>query len=119
MMLERYDEKSELGLIKIHNNVIASIAYLAALEIEGVSRICDDLKSSALNFIGKKTKSGAIDARTEKGDTVSIIVPIIIKYGYNIPEVALKVQEKIKSTIEESTDLSPKEIIIKIKGVEK
>ena len=115
----REDEKSELGLIKIHNNVIASIAYLATLEVEGVSRVCDDLKSSALNLIGKKARCGAIDARSEKSDSVSIIIPIIVKYGYNIPEIALKVQEKVKNAIEESTDLSPKEISVKIKGVER
>jgi uncharacterized alkaline shock family protein YloU len=113
------DEKSDLGLIKIHNNVIASVSYLAALEVEGVSRICDNLRSSFLNMIGKKTKSGAIDIRSEKTDSVSIIVPLIIKYGYNIPEVALKVQKKVKIAVEEATDLSPKEIIVKIKGVEK
>lgn len=113
------DEKSDLGLIKIHNNVIASVAYLAALEVDGVSRICDDLRSSALNLIGKKTKSGAIDARSEKTDAVSITIPLIVKYGYNIPEVALKVQDKVKTAVEEATDLSPKEIIVKIKGVEK
>jgi len=110
--------KSDLGLIKIHNNVIASIAYLAALEIDGISRICDDVRSRILNFIGKKTKSGAIDVRT-RGESISVVVPLIVKYGYNIPEVALKVQERIKSAIEESTDVTPKDIIIKIKGVDR
>jgi uncharacterized alkaline shock family protein YloU len=115
----REDEKSDLGLIKIHNNVIASIAYLATLEVEGVSRICDDLRSQVLTLIGKQTKSGAIDARSEKTDAVTITIPLIVTYGYNIPEVALKVQDKVKIAIEEATDLSPKEIIVKIKGVER
>lgn len=118
-MVMRDDDKSDFGLIKIHNNVIASVAYLATLDVEGVSRVCDDLKSTVLNMIGKKTKSGAIDARAEKGDSVSITIPIIVKYGYNIPDVALKVQDKVKAAVEETTDLSPKDIIIKIKGVEK
>lgn len=48
------DEKTEFGTIKIHNNVIASIAYLAALEVDGVSRICDNLSASILNLFGKK-----------------------------------------------------------------
>lgn len=112
------EEKSDLGLIKIHNNVIASIAYLAALEIDGISRICDDARSKIFNFIGKKTKGGAIDVRA-RDESISIIVPLIVKYGYNIPEVALKVQERIKSAVEESTDVTPKDIIIKIKGVER
>ncbi len=118
-MMLHDSEKNELGLIKIHNNVIASIAYLAALEVDGVSRICDDIKSLALHLIGKKTKSGAIDVRQEKAETVTITIPLIVKYGYNIPDVATKVQDKVKSSVEESTDLTPRDIIIKIKGVEK
>ncbi len=115
----RDDEKTDFGTIKIHNNVIASIAYLAALEIDGISRICDDLTSTILNLVGKKTKCGGIDARNEKNEGISITIPIIVKYGYNIPEVALKVQEKIKTAVEEATDLTPKDIVVKIKGVEK
>ena len=115
----REEEKTDFGAIKIHNNVIASIAYLAALEVDGVSRICDDIKSHIAHLIGKRTKSGAIDARTEKNENVSITIPIIVKYGYNIPEVALKVQEKVKNAVEEAADISTKDIIVKIKGVEK
>ena len=115
----REEDKAELGTIKIHNNVIASIAYLATLEVDGISRICEDVKSYVLHAIGKRTKSGAIDVRPEKNEGVSIIIPVIVKYEYNIPEVALKVQEKVKATVEESTDLTVKDIIIKIKGVEK
>ncbi len=113
------EEKTDFGAIKIHNNVIASVAYLAALEVDGVSRICDDIRSHIAHLIGKRTKSGAIDARNEKNENVSIIIPIIVKYGYNIPEVALKVQEKVKTAVEEAADISPKDIIVKIKGVEK
>ncbi len=113
------DDKSEFGTVKIHNNVISSIAYLATLEVDGVSRICEDIKSYILQLIGKKTKSGAIDVRPEKNDHVTIVIPVIVKYGYNIPEVALKVQDRVKSAVEESTDISLKDIIIKIKGVEK
>jgi len=44
---------------------------------------------------------------------------LIVKYGYNIPEVALKIQERVKATVEEATNLSVKDIVIKIKGVER
>ncbi len=112
-------ETNELGVIKIHNNVIASVAYLAALEVDGVGRICDNIKSQILSAIGKKTRCGAIDVRRDKDDHMTIVVPMIVKYGYNIPQVATKVQDQVKAAVEESTDLSPKEVIIKIKGVER
>ena len=119
MLIHEEEEKSEFGTIKIHNNVITSVAYLATQEIEGISRICDDWKSSLFLLLGKKTRCGAIDVRYEKNDNMSIIIPLIVKYGYNIPEMALRVQEKVKTAIEAGTDLSPKDITIKIKGVEK
>ena len=113
------DEKTDFGVIKIHNNVIASIAYLAALEIDGISRICDDIKSRIAQALGKKTKCGAISVKTLKPEGMLVTIPMIVRYGYNIPEVALKVQERVKAAIEEGTDLSPRDIVIKIKGVEK
>lgn len=118
-MLIQNDEKNDFGAIKIHNNVIASIAYLATLETDGVSRICDDVRSTLTHLLGKKTKSGAIGVRSEKPEGVSVTIPLVVKYGFNIPEVALKIQERVKATIEEATNLSVKDIIIKIKGVER
>ena len=118
-MMMAAGENNDLGIIKIHNDVIASIAYLTTLDVDGVSRVCENIKSRLLNAIGKKTQGGAIDVRQDKNDQVVVVLPLIVKYGYNIPEVATKVQERVKGAIEEATDLTPREIIIKIKGVEK
>jgi uncharacterized alkaline shock family protein YloU len=113
------DNPGETGLVKIHNNVIASVAYIAALEIDGVSRVCEDMRSRTLQWIGKRTLCGAIDVRQEKNENLTLVIPLIVKYGYNIPEVAGRVQDRVRAAVEETTDLSPKDIIIKIKGVEK
>ena len=112
-------DKNDLGQIKIHNNVIASIAFLAVTEVEGVSRVCDDLRSQVLRWTGKKTLTGAIDVRQETNDSVNIIIPLIVKYGYNIPDIATRVQERVRAAVEESTDVAIQEVAIKIKGVEK
>jgi uncharacterized alkaline shock family protein YloU len=113
------DGKTELGQIKIHNNVMASVAFIAANEVEGVARVCEDARSRILQWIGKRTMTGAIDVRQEKGEVVNIIIPLIVKYGYNIPEVASKVQERVRATVEETTDVALREVVIKIKGVER
>jgi len=113
------EDKTDLGQIKIHNNVMASIAFLAANEVEGVARVCDDTRSQVLRWMGKKTVTGAIDVRQEGSDTVNISIPLIVKYGYNIPDIAGKIQERVRAAVEETTDVTLKEVIIKIKGVEK
>ncbi len=113
------EDKTHLGVIKIYNNVIASIAALATQEVEGISKICDNIKTKAFNLLGNKEKTEAIEIKSEKDGTISIVIPVIVKFGYNIPEIALALQEKIKMSVEEATDITPKNIIIQIKGVEK
>ena len=48
---------------------------------------------------------------------VSVDLSLNIKYGYNIPEVSEKVQEKVKSAIENMTGLVVLDVNIKIAGV--
>ena len=40
-----------------------------------------------------------------------------LKYGYNIPDVSAKVQERVKNAIENMTGLNVLEVNIKIAGV--
>jgi len=113
------ENKNDLGQIRIHNNVIASISFIAVNEIEGVARVCDNLRSHVLRWTGKKTQTGAIDVQQESSDSINIIIPLIVKYGYNIPNIASKVQEHVRAAVEESTDVTILEVAIKVKGVEK
>ena len=52
------DDKNELGLVKIHNDVIASTAYLATQEVDGISRICDNMASQFWAALKKKDPDG-------------------------------------------------------------
>ena len=48
---------------------------------------------------------------------VSVDLSLNIKYGYNIPGVSEKVQDKVKSAIENMTGLNVLDVNIKIAGV--
>ena len=48
---------------------------------------------------------------------VSVDLSLNMKYGYNIPDVSEKVQEKVKSAIENMTGLSVLDVNIKIASV--
>lgn len=109
---------TDLGTIKIHRNVIASIASLAALEIEGVKCIGSDLKSGILMLLGRKSLA-AIKVEIDKNEEVKLEIPLIIKYGFNIPDIANKAQENIRNALEKMTNLSVKDINIAVQGIEK
>ena len=116
--MHRDESRTDLGTIKIHKKVIASISSLAAAEIEGVKRVGGDLKSGLLELIGKRFLS-AINVEINKNEEVSVKIPLVIKYGYNIPEVASKVQDNIHNSLEKMTNLSIKDININVQGIER
>ena len=116
--MHREDSRTDLGMVRIHKNVIASIASLAAVEIEGVKRTGGDFKSGLLELVGKKPLS-AIKVEFDKNEEVKLEIPIVIKYGFNIPEVANRVQENIRNALEKMTNLSIKDININVQAIER
>ncbi|MBU2541180.1 MAG: Asp23/Gls24 family envelope stress response protein [Candidatus Omnitrophica bacterium] len=110
--------KSELGTIRIHKKVISSITTNAAKEVDGVADLGYSLKSFVSKLFGLNL-GGIIDVNIDNNNEVTISVPIIVSYGYNLPEVAAKVQENVRKMIEKSTELNIKQIDVNIQAVEK
>ena len=117
-IMHKEESQTDLGKIRIHKNVIASIASLATGEIEGVKRIGGDFKSGILELIGKRAQT-AIKVDIDKNEEIRIEIPLVIKYGFNIPDIASKVQENISNALEKMTCLSIKCIHINVQGIER
>lgn len=116
--MQNEESRTDLGAIRIHRNVIASIASLAILEIEGVARVGGDLKSSVSELLGRKSLS-SIKVEFSRNDEVKVEIPVIVKYGFNIPEVANKAQESVRNALEKMTNLSIKDININVQRIER
>lgn len=85
------NSKIDLGAVKIQKNVIASIASISASEIEGVKQIGAQPNFSITGLLSLKT-SKAIRVEFGKNDEIKLEIPLIVKYGYNIHEIAEAVQ---------------------------
>lgn len=116
--MHKEESQTDLGNIRIHKNVIASIASIAAVEIEGVKCIGGDFRSGILELIGKKTLK-AIKVEIDKNDEIRLEVPLVVKYGFNIPDIANKAQENIRNALEKMTNLSIKYININVQSIER
>ena len=107
------DKKTDLGTLKINNEVIASIARNAALQVDGV----EDLKTNPLrmfiDFFSKGYNNKGINLEISEGE-VKIGVTIIVRYGLTIPDIANVVQENIRTAIEEMTGLTVSEVNVNI-----
>jgi uncharacterized alkaline shock family protein YloU len=67
--------------------------------------------------LGMRNLSKGIEIEVEN-DEIKVSVAINIAYGYNIPDVSAKVQDKISSAIENMTGLHVAEVNVKIASVD-
>ena len=117
-MLDRNDSHTELGTIKIFRNSVASIAAIAGSEVDGVKSIAGNFRSWFMGLVGRKAP-GAIRVNFDKNGDVSLEISLVVKYNYNIPDVAVKVQENVRNSLEKMTNLSIKDVSVNVSAIEK
>ncbi|MCI9174139.1 MAG: Asp23/Gls24 family envelope stress response protein [Lachnospiraceae bacterium] len=106
-----------LGEVRIADEVIAIIAGLAATEAEGVSSMAGNITNELVSKLGMKNLSKGIKIEI-KENVVRVDVALNIRFGYAIPEVSSKVQERVKSAIENMTGLGVSSVNVSIASVE-
>ena len=106
-----------LGEVRIADEVIAIIAGLAATEVEGVSSMAWNITNELVSKLGMKNLSKGIKVDI-KENVVRADVALNIRFGYAIPEVSLKVQERVKSAIENMTGLEVSSVNVRIASVD-
>lgn len=109
-------DNKEVGEVKIADDVIAVIAEIAALEVEGVYAITGGKNDIVQTIRGKKASKGIKIEVSEHA--VFVDLAIIVKYGIKIQDICLKVQEKVKNSIETMTGLDVQSVDVHVIGVE-
>ncbi|WP_422443900.1 Asp23/Gls24 family envelope stress response protein [Thermoanaerobacterium sp. DL9XJH110] len=113
---EKIESSTEKGSIKISDEVVAVIAGLAAMEVEGVAGMSGGIVGGIAEILGRKNLSKGV--KVEVGEKEAAVdLYIIVNYGVRIPEVAWNVQENVKKAIENMTGLSVVEVNIHVQGV--
>ncbi len=109
-------EKDAIGEVRIADEVVAIIAGLAATEVDGVDSMAGNITNELVGRLGMKNLSKGVKVDVTE-EHVSVDLSLNIKYGYNIPDVSEKVQDKVKSAIENMTGLTVLDVNIRIAGV--
>ena len=114
-----YTIKTEenLGEVKIADEVVAVIAGLAAMEVDGVASMAGSTTKDIASRLGVRSMSKGVKVDVLEG-IVTASLTLNLKYGYNIKETTEKVQEKVKAAIENMTGLDVADVNIRITGVE-
>ena len=111
------------GSVVFATDVIATIAGLAATEVEGVASMAGTAGSSSLADIftrkNQSSKSLTKGVRVDLGENnaVTIHLTIVVDYGSPIPEVAGNIQENVKKAIETMSGLTVSSVDVHVQGV--
>jgi uncharacterized alkaline shock family protein YloU len=107
---------SELGVVKIADEVVSIIAGLAAADIEGVASMSGGIAGGIAEVLGRRNLSKGVKVDVGTEDT-KIEIFIIVKYGARIPDVAWDIQETVKKAVETMTGLIVTHVNVHVQGV--
>ena len=93
---EYWSTESDQGSIRISEDVVASIAALAASETEGVSGLYSSVTRDIVSFLSKKNLSKGVRVELGEEDNVKVEISFLALFGHNICEVAKEVQENVR-----------------------
>ncbi len=102
------------GSLQISTDVIAKIARLATLEVEGVRGVRAETLS-AKNLLGKSIPKPITVQLVD--DVAEITVSLVVSYGCKIPAVSEKVQENVKNAVQNMTSITVSKVNLVVVGV--
>ena len=104
------------GVVAVADDVLAMIAGLAATEVEGVSAIGGNITGEMISKAGAKSLSKGIRVNVSD-NKVKIDLAVVMEYGFSIPVTCGKIQEKVKTAVENMTGMACSDVNIRIAGV--
>lgn len=107
------------GSVTFATEVVATIAGLAATEVEGVASMSSQSNNSLADMFSKKntrnlTKGVRIDLDSSM---VTVDITIVVEYGSPVPDVAHNIQENVKKAIETMTGLDVRSVDVHVSGI--
>ncbi|ACX52392.1 protein of unknown function DUF322 [Ammonifex degensii KC4] len=108
--------RSELGAVRIANEVVGIIAGLAAMEVPGIAGMSGGIVGGIAEMLGRKNLTKGV--KVEVGEREAAIdLYVVVNYGVRIADVAAQVQANVKRAVEEMTGLAVVEVNVHVQGV--
>ncbi|MGK0466267.1 Asp23/Gls24 family envelope stress response protein [Clostridium sp.] len=116
-MEDKIINETEIGIVKISEDVVSVIAGLAVAEIQGIVGMSASLVGGITQILsGKKNLSKGIKVNVGE-DSAVIDLHIVVEYGVKIPEVTEKVQINVKKSVELMTGLVVSAVNVYVQNV--
>ena len=102
-LFKRVPSDGQKGKVSYNSGIVSGIISLAVSEIEGVEPLPGKKRGMKLYF--------------EK-DGIYADISVKVDYGYNVPEVAFKIQQSVKHNVEAMTKYKVAKVDVYVVGVE-
>ncbi len=98
----RYNPNGHKGKITYNSDIVSGIVVLSLQETEGIELIPSKSKGIKISF----EKEG-----------VFVDISVIAHYGYNVPELAYRIQQTIKQMVESMTKYKIAKVDVHVQSV--
>ncbi len=113
----KLNENSD-GTVSFATEVVATIAGLAATEVEGVANMISPSAGLADMFSRKSNRNLTKGVRIDlDGNMVTVDITITVEYGSPVPDVARNIQENVKKAIETMSGLDVRTVDVHVTGI--
>lgn len=116
MEMQKPEISNEFGTIRIADEVVATVAGLAAVEVDGVAAMSGGWGTDLVEKLGRKNFGKGIKVEVADDET-RIDIFIVVEFGFAIPNVASNVQKEVKLAVETMTGLDVTAVNVHVVGV--
>lgn len=102
--------------IKVADEVIMTIAGIAASEVDGVVSMSGGLADGIAGILGRKNLGKGVKVEVSDKDVV-LDLSIVVEYGSKIHMVAKEIQKRVRAAVEDMTGLTVTEVNVQVLGV--
>jgi uncharacterized alkaline shock family protein YloU len=113
---EMNTRQEQNGSISFANDVVATIAGLATIEIEGVAGMSGGFSGGLAELLGRKNLTKGVKVEVGK-EECAVDLYIIVEYGSDIPSMCKNIQVNVGKAVETMTGLRVVETNVHIQGV--
>lgn len=104
------------GSLQISTDVLAKIARLAALEVDGVAQVTAGSSQNVRGLLGRTGLRKAVSVTLDDG-VASVAVHLTTRYGHKIMPLCESVQENVKQTIQNMTGITVSRVDVLVVGL--
>lgn len=116
MAKDVFGTEDSIGEVQIASEVVSAIAGISASEVDGIESMAGGGINDIAGKLGVKNYSKGVKVDISD-DLVVVDISVNLKFGYSIPKVSAKVQEKVAQAVNSMTGLQVAKVNVRIAGI--